>query len=146
MNGPWDELDSATLAKVIRRLIGARERDGRKVKPCLVHGDLWESNIRTNITTREIYIFDAAAYYAQNKMEIGTWRVNHQEMKAKAYRQEYVRHFEKSEPVEEWDDRLKLYGVKKKLICSARVAGGKSIQQEILEYLLELAHLYGGGN
>ncbi|KKZ66903.1 hypothetical protein EMCG_07399 [[Emmonsia] crescens] len=74
------------------------------------------------------------------EMEIGTC---HHEMKAKAYRQEYVRHFEKSEQVEELDDRLKLYGVKKKLICSAR--RGKYSTGDFGN-LLELAHLYGGGN
>ncbi|OAX83368.1 hypothetical protein ACJ72_02279 [Emergomyces africanus] len=149
MNGHWDELDSAMeviLAKVVPRLIGILEQDGRTVKPCLIHGDLWETNIGTNIKTGEIYIFDAAAYYAHNEMEIGIWRVDHHEMKVKIYRQEYVKHFKKSEPVEEWDDRLKLYGVKTKLMYSSGVPGGSNIRQQILEDLLELIQVYGSGD
>jgi protein-ribulosamine 3-kinase len=74
MNGHWVELDIAmenTLTKVIPRLIGTLERDGRSIKPCLIHGDLWESNIGTDARNGNIYIFDAAAYYAHNEMEIG---------------------------------------------------------------------------
>ncbi|PGH14323.1 hypothetical protein AJ79_03145 [Helicocarpus griseus UAMH5409] len=149
MNGHWDELDSAmeiTLGKVIPRLIGILEQDGRSIKPCLIHGDLWETNIGTNIKTGDIFIFDAAAYYGHNEMEIGIWRVSHHKMKAKVYRQEYVKHFKKSEPVEEWDDRLKLYGVKTKLMYSAGVPGGQNIRQQALEDLLELIEVYGGEN
>ncbi|KFY01240.1 hypothetical protein O988_02851 [Pseudogymnoascus sp. VKM F-3808] len=124
INGNWPELDAAvetTLMKVIPRLIGILERDGRSIKPCLIYGDLWETNIGTDAITGDIYIFDAAAYYAHNEMEIGIWRVDHHEMKNEVYRQEYVKEFKKSEPAEEWDDRLKLYGVKTKLMYSAGV-------------------------
>ena len=40
-NGPWKELDilgKQILEKVVPRLIGAVEKDGRSVKPCLIHG------------------------------------------------------------------------------------------------------------
>ncbi|KAK2778037.1 hypothetical protein FQN52_002943 [Onygenales sp. PD_12] len=146
MNGHWTELDAAmekTLTKVIPRLIGILERDGRTVKPCLIHGDLWESNIGTNVATGEIYIFDAAAYYAHNEMEVALWRASYHEIKAEVYREEYVKHYEKSEPVEEWDDRLKLYGVKAKLMYSAGVPGGEGIRQQALEDLVDLIELYG---
>ncbi|KFY75913.1 hypothetical protein V499_04189 [Pseudogymnoascus sp. VKM F-103] len=113
-----------TLAEVIPRFIGILERDGRSIKPCLIHGDLWETNIGTDATAGNIYIFDAAVYYAHNEMEIGIWRVNHHKMKAKIYRQEYAKQFKRSDPVDEWDDRLKLYGVKTKLMYSAGVPGG----------------------
>lgn len=147
MNGNWSELDTAmetTLSTVIPRLIGILERDGRSIKPCLIHGDLWETNIGTDATTGDIYIFDAAVYYAHNEMEIGIWRVNHHKMKAKIYRQEYAKQFKKSDPVEEWDDRLKLYGVKTKLMYSAGVPGGANIRQQILEDLQDLIEKYGG--
>lgn len=146
MNGNWAELDAAmetTLAEVIPRLIGILERDGRSIKPCLIHGDLWETNIGTDATTGNIYIFDAAVYYAHNEMEIGIWRVNHHKMKAKIYRQEYAKQFKKSDPVEEWDDRLKLYGVKTKLMYSAGVPGGTNIRQQLVEDLQDLIEKYG---
>ncbi|KFY94424.1 hypothetical protein V500_03272 [Pseudogymnoascus sp. VKM F-4518 (FW-2643)] len=147
MNGNWTELDTAmetTLAEVIPRLVGILERDGRSIKPCLIHGDLWESNIGTGARTGNIYIFDAAVYYAHNEMEIGIWRVNHHEMKDGGYRQEYAEQYKKSEPTEEWDDRLKLYGVKTKLMYSAGVSDGVKIRQEALEDLQDLIAKYGG--
>jgi protein-ribulosamine 3-kinase len=115
---------------VIPRLIGILESNGRSIKPCLIHGDLWETNIGTDIETGNIYIFDAAAYYGHNEMETGIWRVAHHRIKAEAYRKEYVQHYEKSEPVEEWDDRLKLYGVKTKLMYSAGVLNGQAIRRQ----------------
>lgn len=133
-----------TLAEVIPRLIGILERDGRTIKPCLIHGDLWETNIGTDATTGNIYIFDAAVYYAHNEMEIGIWRVNHHKMKANIYRQEYAKQFKKSDPVEEWVNRLKLYGVKTKLMYSAGIPGGANIRQQVLEDLQDLIQKYGG--
>lgn len=44
-------------------------------------------------------------------------------MKAKAYKREYLRRVEISEPVEEFDDRNRLYSVKTKLMYSAHVPG-----------------------
>ena len=149
MNGHWTELDTAietTLAEVIPRLVGILERDGRRIKPCLIHGDLWESNIGTDARTGNIYIFDAAVYYAHNEMEIGIWRVNHHKMQDGGYRQEYAEQFKESEPAEEWDDRLKLYGVKTKLMYSAGIPGGVKIRQEALEDLQDLIAKYGGEN
>ncbi|KFY36589.1 hypothetical protein V495_07759 [Pseudogymnoascus sp. VKM F-4514 (FW-929)] len=147
INGNWPKLDAAvetTLMKVIPRLIGILERDGRSIKPCLIHGDLWETNIGTDAITGDVYIFDAAAYYAHNEMEIGIWRVDHHEMKNEVYRQEYVKEFKNSEPAEEWDDRLKLYGVKTKLMYSAGVKNGMDIRRQVLTDLQDLIEKYGG--
>ena len=128
VNGPWDELQEAldqTSKKVIPRLLGVLECDGKKLKPCLIHGDLWEGNIGTDYQTGDLYIFDAAPYYAHNEMELGIWRTEHHRMKSKAYKVEYLRNFEASEPVDEWDDRNRLYSVKTQLMYSAHVPGTK---------------------
>lgn len=64
VNGPWPELDAAmatTVAKVIPRLLNALTAPGRTLKPTLIHGDLWESNIGTDVHTGGIYIYDACA-------------------------------------------------------------------------------------
>ena len=84
---------------------------------------LWEGNIGTDIETGNIFIFDSCAYYAHNEMEIGMWRVEHHRMKAKAYKREYLRKIDISEPVEEFDDRNRLYSTKTKLMYSAHVPG-----------------------
>lgn len=149
MNGNWTELDAAmeaTIAEVIPRFVGILERDGRSIKPCLIHGDIWESNIGTDSRTGNIYIFNAAVYYAHSEMEIGIWRVNHHKMRDEVYRHEYAEQFKQSEPADEWDDRLKLYGVKTKLMYSAGVPKGADIRQEALEDLRDLIAKYGGKN
>ena len=125
-NGEWEELATVlerTLSHVVPRLLGALESDGRVLKPCLIHGDLWEGNIGTEYETGNLYIFDSCAYYAHNEMELGMWRTEHHRLKAKVYKREYMRNMEPSEPIEEWDDRNRLYSVKTKLMYSAHVPG-----------------------
>jgi len=103
MNGEWKELQA------ISKLLGALEKEGSSVKPCLIHGDLWEGNIGTDFETGKVYIFDAAAFYAHNEMEIGMWRRKKLGLGAKEYMQEYMRHFDISEPADQFDDRNRLY-------------------------------------
>ena len=126
VNGRWNELDEilqATTETVIPRLLGPLERDGRRIKPCLIHGDLWEGNIGTDIETGELYVFDAASYYGHNEMELGIWRTDHHRMNGSSYKREYERNFRASEPIEEWDDRNRLYCVKTQLMYSAHIPG-----------------------
>jgi len=64
-NGPWDELkkvEGRTLLHVIPRLVGALEADGRSVKPCLIHADLWEGNTGTSYETGGVLLFDAGSW------------------------------------------------------------------------------------
>ncbi|MCJ1395997.1 hypothetical protein MMC18_008883 [Xylographa bjoerkii] len=145
VNGPWKELEDVAervVQEVIPRLLGVLECDGRSVKPCLIHGDLWEGNIGTDLDTGEIYIFDACSYYAHNEMEIGMWRTEHHRMKAKAYKREYLRNIEPCEPVNEWDDRNRLYSDKTKLMYSAHVPGTK-VRNQAYEDFVYLVEKYG---
>ncbi|KAI0132550.1 Fructosamine kinase-domain-containing protein [Xylariales sp. AK1849] len=142
VNGHWKELDDAMeliLKIVVPRLLSALEEDGKGVKPCLIHGDLWEENIGTELRTGDLYIFDSCAYYAHHEMAIGMWRVDHHHMKAKEYRIEYFKNFEPDDPVEECDDRNRLYSIKERVMYSAHVPGTKARAQalEDMLYLIE---------
>ena len=53
--------------KVIPRLLGPLESDGRKVKPSLVHGDLWHANSGIGMEDGKPLIFDACCFYAHNE-------------------------------------------------------------------------------
>jgi fructosamine-3-kinase len=141
VNGFWSELDNAMQAafdKLIPRLLDPLTSEGRSIKPSLIHGDLWESNIGTHNATGEIYIFDACAYYAHHEKELGIWRCEHHEMHGEEYRREYLRHFPPSEPVDEFDDRNRLYSVETLLINSAHFLGSvtRSRALEELKWLL----------
>ncbi|KAI1777246.1 Fructosamine kinase-domain-containing protein [Hypoxylon cercidicola] len=128
-----------TLEQLIPRLLNPLTADGRSIKPCLIHGDLWESNIGTDANTGELYIFDACSYYAHHEKEIGIWRREHHQMKAKEYRNEYFKNYEPSEPIEEFDDRNRLYSVETLIINSAHFPGAKTRQLAVdeLKYLIE---------
>lgn len=122
VNGSWEELQTLarrTFTRVIPRLLGGLTQNGEPIKPTLIHGDLWEGNIGTDVETGNIYVFDACSFYAHHEMELGMWRTAHHRMKDKVYKQEYLKRMKPSDPVEEWDDRNRLYSVKTKLMFSA---------------------------
>ena len=100
-NGSWPDLEdpgARLVSHVIPRLIGALETEGRSVKPCLIHGDLWEGNTGTLDETGDIVLFDAGSYYAP-----------HNKVNSKVYTDAYRKHHADSEPAREWDDRNRLY-------------------------------------
>ncbi|PGH21299.1 hypothetical protein AJ80_03349 [Polytolypa hystricis UAMH7299] len=120
-NGRWVQLDVLShriLFEVVPRLIGALETKGRRVKPSLIHGDLWEGNIGTLAETGDINIFDAAAFYAHNEMEIGGWRCNYNKIHDKVYTDAYLQLCPPSEPQEEWEDRNRMYSIYYNVIFS----------------------------
>ncbi|KAK2600822.1 hypothetical protein N8I77_010329 [Diaporthe amygdali] len=105
-----EEIMDATYNKLIPSLI---EPLNRKIQPCLIHGDLWESNIGTDKSSGEIYIFDAAAYWAHNEKELGIWFCSHHAMHARF--EEYAEAYwdaygcGKQGPDGEWRQRVQLY-------------------------------------
>lgn len=125
-NGVWPELETVhrrVQSHLIPRLIGALESEGRSVKPTLIHGDLWDGNVGVEANTGDPWIFDSAVYYAHNEMEIGIWRAERHQLKAKQFRREYLRNCEPSEPEDEWDDRNILYSAKTNFMHSACFTG-----------------------
>lgn len=68
--GPNEEilqLAQPFLEKVVPRLLRPLETGGRKIRPSLIHGDLWHGNASTDADTDEPVIFDAACFYAHNE-------------------------------------------------------------------------------
>ncbi|KAK1516551.1 hypothetical protein CABS01_06518 [Colletotrichum abscissum] len=133
VNPPWPEYDSACeqlIQKVIPRLLGILQADGRTIIPTLIHGDLWEGNVGIDMETGESIAFDPGCVYAHNECEFGTWRcpwAHH--FNAPIYQRLYQRHFEPSEPAEEWDDRNRLYSIRALLNQAAGHPG--SVAREI---------------
>lgn len=68
--GPSEEmahLGNLLVTTVIPRLLRPMEVDGRSVKPCLIHGDLWYGNACTDLKTNSPIIFDACSFYGHNE-------------------------------------------------------------------------------
>jgi protein-ribulosamine 3-kinase len=113
-NGPYLEYEDAfdiLKTYVVPRLLEPLQSNGNILKPCLVHGDLWEGNVGTNLATGDPVIFDSGAMYAHNELELGMWRADIIRF-GKVYFRQYLRHMPPSEPIEEWDDRNRLYSIK----------------------------------
>ncbi|CZT50968.1 uncharacterized protein RSE6_12045 [Rhynchosporium secalis] len=110
-HGPDEEIEMLTKAmveKVIPRLLRPLETEGGTVVPRLVHGDLWDGNASVDVSTGSPLIFDATPLYAHNEYELGPWRGARHKM-TRAYVEEYMKHFQVSEPAVEFNDRGELY-------------------------------------
>ncbi|KAK5741604.1 hypothetical protein LTR17_003809 [Elasticomyces elasticus] len=146
LNGRWEYLETLEqhiFSHVIPRLIGNLERDGRAVKPCLIHADLWEGNTGTSIENNTFYIFNSGAYYAHNEMEIGDWRCDYNKIHNKVYTETYLRHYEPSEPKEEWDDRNRMYSVYYNVFYSCNhMNEGKAVRQVAYDDMYYLIDKY----
>ena len=115
INGNWKNLKQCVdrlISHVVPQVLGPLESEGRIVKPCLIHGDLWDGNIGTDIETGNIYIFDASAHYAHHEMEIAMWRgVFNKVMSSQVYVDNYLSRMGISEPVEQFEDRNRIYSI-----------------------------------
>jgi protein-ribulosamine 3-kinase len=98
---PWLDYEicaQLVLDKCIPRLLGALQSQGRSIKPCLVHGNIWDENTATDMETGEPFVFDGSAFYAHNEYELGNWRSPRHRLSSKTYIRSYKRHFPASEP------------------------------------------------
>lgn len=115
LNGDWKDLEECVerlITNVVPKVLGPLEADGRVVKPCLIHGDLWDGNVGTDFETGELYAFDASVYYAHYEMEIAMWRAKFvKTLGAKVYMNTYLSRMGVSEPAEGFDDRHRIYSV-----------------------------------
>ncbi|KAK0666953.1 Fructosamine kinase-domain-containing protein [Cercophora samala] len=116
----FERISDLILEKVIPRLLCPLEG---KIKPCLIHGDLWDENSATDAVTGKPFVFDPMAFYAHNEYEIGNWRAARHRLSRKEYVDEYKRCFPPDEPVEEWDDRNLLYSLRYDLSASVLIPG-----------------------
>ncbi|KAF7512575.1 hypothetical protein GJ744_000836 [Endocarpon pusillum] len=136
---PWPEYDAACkqlIDVVIPRLLGLLQSDGREIVPTLIHGDLWERNVGIDMETGQTVVFDP-------EMEFGTWRCSWSfHFNAPIYMRLYQCHLEPSEPVEEWDDRNRLYSIHPYLNDSAGHPGSVS-RQIAYNDMLYLFEKYG---
>ncbi|KAI0427769.1 Fructosamine kinase-domain-containing protein, partial [Xylaria sp. FL1042] len=132
-NGYWEELDiveKRLISDVIPKLLGALEMNGRSIKPSLIHADLWEGNTGTALKGGTIYIFDSAAFYAHNEMEIGDWRCHYNKIHNENYTTSYLQHYAPSEPEDEWEDRNRLYSIYFNIMYSVNhLSQGTAVRQ-----------------
>ncbi|KAK3636342.1 hypothetical protein LTR56_014298 [Elasticomyces elasticus] len=112
-NGADQQLESLveeTCSKVIPRLIGdAYLNNGRGITPVVVHGDLWSGNASVGklpgMTEPEDVVFDSSACYAHSEFELGIMKMFGGF--GASFLKEYHEILPKTEPVKEYEDRVK---------------------------------------
>ena len=135
-----------TASKVVPRLIGDEHlNNGKGVTPVVVHGDLWSGNasvgiIGSNTGEPEDVVFDSSACYAHSEYELGI--MNMFGGFGGSFLKEYHELCPKTEPVNEYSDRVKLYELFHHLNHYALFGGGyRSGAVRIME---SLVRKYGG--
>lgn len=122
-NEPWPELERATeqvISKVVPRLLGNLKHEGKPIDPCILHGDLWDFNLGISIETGDVVMYDVGSYYGHNEMDLGQWRADFcLHLRSKLYTQHYLQNYSAAEPVEEFNDRNRLYSLKGTMNYSA---------------------------
>lgn len=71
--GPSEELDrlaKAYFEKVCPRLLRPLETNGRRIKPVLIHGDLWIGNMAVQAETGDPLMFDSSAFWGHNECKL----------------------------------------------------------------------------
>ena len=106
----FEKLKDGTLKKVIPRLLRPLETNGRRVVPCLIHGDLWPGNTMPDAVTEEIMIFDSAAFWGHHEADLGSWRAPRYRM-GRPFMKEYQKRVGMDFPEDDWDDRNALYAM-----------------------------------
>ena len=101
-----------TVTETVPRLIGDKHLNGGKgVTPVVVHGDLWSGNKgRGRIGGQgavEDVVFDPSACYAHSEYELGIMRMFGGF--GGSFLKEYHQLCPKTEPVDEYEDRVNLY-------------------------------------
>ncbi|KAI1266565.1 Fructosamine kinase-domain-containing protein [Xylariaceae sp. FL1019] len=122
-NGLWPEFERAldqVTSEVIPRLLDPLQNGDKALKPCLVHGDLWEGNVGIHSITNKTLLFDAGSYFAHNEMELGHWRCEFSSVfRDDVYTKSYLKNYPPAHPIEDFDDRNRLYSLKGRLNYSA---------------------------
>lgn len=147
VQGPSEDIASLLpliCDKVCPRLLRPLETEGRTIRPCLIHGDLWDGNIGVDSRTGQPYIFDSSAFWGHNEYEHHIWRGARYKI-GKPFRREYFNHFPISQPEDDWDDRNLLYSLLADLHDSILYPKTKAFRDLIIESMRKLVEKFPDG-
>jgi len=117
-----------TASKVVPRLLGNDHlNNGQGITPVIVHGDLWSGNASVGTIggksgTPEDVVYDPSACYAHSEYELGIMKMFGGF--GASFMKEYHELCPKTEPVAEYEDRIKLYELYHHLNHFALFGGG----------------------
>ncbi|KAF2754716.1 hypothetical protein EJ05DRAFT_130934 [Pseudovirgaria hyperparasitica] len=126
---------------VVPRLLRPLESDGRRIMPGLIHGDLWHENTAVERGSGRTMIFDAASFWGHNEYELGYWLPEHNKFGVD-YFEAYHELVPRSEPVEDYDDRIRLYALRFNLHAAALFPGDLKYRDMVIEEAQLLVEKY----
>jgi protein-ribulosamine 3-kinase len=145
----FHNLVETTAAKVVPRLLSDLHlNNGTPITPVVVHGDLWSGNASVGIIGSESagdaedVVYDSSACYAHSEFELGIMKMFGGF--GGSFLKEYHGLCPKTEPVEEYDDRVKLYELYHHLNHYAMFGGG--YRGGAMSIMKNLVGKYGGGD
>ncbi|KAF2704027.1 Ketosamine-3-kinase [Pleomassaria siparia CBS 279.74] len=130
-NGSDKELHNlveTTASKVVPRLLGDDHiNGGKRLTPVVVHGDLWSGNASVGVIGSkgggaEDVVYDPSACYAHSEYELGIMKMFGGF--GGSFLKEYHELCPKTEPVNEYEDRVRLYELYHHLNHYAIFGGG----------------------
>ncbi|KAF1831797.1 hypothetical protein BDW02DRAFT_571692 [Decorospora gaudefroyi] len=139
------KLVEQTASKVVPRLLGDHHlNNGKRITPVVVHGDLWSGNASVGVIGSdkgepEDVVFDSSACYAHSEYELGIMQMFGGF--GGGFLKEYHELCPKTEPVDEYEDRVKLYELYHHLNHYALFGG--SYRSGALSIMKELVRKYG---
>ncbi|KAJ0121990.1 hypothetical protein J7T55_002501 [Diaporthe amygdali] len=107
------------LGKVLPRYLRPLETDGRSIKPCLCHTNMWPGNVKHRLDNEAIITFDANAVWGHHEFELGV-HSNPRYPLGKAYIKEYFKHVPVSQPEEDVEYRTLIYLIRNQ-VCLANL-------------------------
>jgi fructosamine-3-kinase len=131
--------------KVIPRLLRPMEIDGRHVKPCLLHGDLWYANCSTDLERNRPIVYDACCFWGHNEYDIRTMRAKTRYKFGRAQQKMYLQHFPAAYPVEDFEWRNALYHLRCQLHDSSLFPQNPRFRQLFIEEARQLVEMFPGG-
>ena len=117
---------------------------GRKLKPTLVHGDLWHGNLGIDSMTKKVIIYDCCAFYGHHEYDLGMFRAARYRTNQK-HVLAYHKLVERSHPREDSDDRNALYALRVDLEVSCGWSTDMKLRQLAMDEMRRLIHKYPRG-
>ncbi|KAK4214682.1 Fructosamine kinase-domain-containing protein [Rhypophila decipiens] len=113
VRGPDPEMDNELLEefckKVIPRLLRPLQTEGRAIKPCFVHTDIWHGNVHFDRESEVPIVFDALELEMFHHPRYG-W--------GPEYLQAYIDLMPASEPKDDFEDRVALYAMRNYIVSA----------------------------
>jgi fructosamine-3-kinase len=105
-----DALSSDVMTKIVPRLLRPMEMDGNKIKPVLLHGDMWHGNVSVDKETGIPILYDPGCFFGHHEYEAAPWRAARYAFD-KTHLDAYLEVVPASEPQEDYDNRNALYAM-----------------------------------